>query len=326
MTTFGDQVYQYGGAPVGGGRFSSPWATHYFVDAINGTANGAGTRPDKAFSTIQAAVTKATGGDIIYIRPKAYTLGTGFARYIEDVTLTQGGTTGSGQTATNARISLIGITPQGVSGEMLGVRWKVSATNGTNFTVQAPGTHIENIGFFNEEATGRNIYFQSGMAARTYGGGDGSSLYNCDLKGGAAVYSNGGSALQIVNCSFGMKHDGSGTELWLEGTGDNDGGALARPRIQNCTFQGGNANNCTTSPVIIQGSVYDLNMRDCYFTSIGPDSGDYIQLSGVCDGIVANCYFADASAEGNLGSLAGGDYGVFSAGCYDETGIIAMTA
>lgn len=326
MTTFGDQVREFGGAPVGSGRFSSPWATHWFVDYDNGSDTGGGKRPDDAFKTIQVAVTAASGGDVIYIRPRAYQLGIGFRRYEEDVVLTQGGTTGSGQVATNANISLIGVS-QRLAGEMLGPRWKVATA--TNFTVQAPATHMENIGFFNEVASGDPggmcVYLQGGYTARTYGGGDGSSMYNCDFKGGAPIYINGGSAPQIINCTFGMKHDGTGLSLWLEGTGDNDGAAIARPRIQGCNFQGGNANNCATSPVNLQGSIYDLFMRDCYFANI-PDAGDYIAISGTVDGVIANCYFGAASAVADLAALKDGTYGIFAAGLFDENGAIDINA
>jgi len=328
MTTFGDAVYQYGGVPVGGTRFSSPWATHYFVDYDNGNDDNTGKRPDTAKKTIQAAVTVARAQDVIYIRPRAYQLGQGFRRYVEDVTLTQGGTTGTGNVATNANISLIGITQRPVGGDYCGVRWKVGTT--TCFIVQAPGTHIENIGFFNEVApvqgaTGMTVYFQGGYTARTYGGADGSSIYNCASKGGAVMYANGGDGLQIVNVQFQMKSDGSGTLLMMEGSGDNDGAAWSRTRIQNCSFIGGNSYNFATSPVILQGSGYDVQMRDCYFANV-PDAGDYIQCSGVLDGYVANCYFAGASAVTDLASLKDGTYGLFLAGAFDENGAIDINA
>lgn len=325
MTTFGDQVKEYGGAPVGSGRFSSPWATHYFVDYDNGSASNGGKAPDKALKTIEAAKDLAVGGDVIYIRPRAYQIAQGFRRYAEDITLATGGAGGSGVVDTNANMSFIGVTQRTASAsDFLGVRWKVSGTNTVPFTVQAAGVHIENIGFFNE-GTGNTIYFQNEATGRTMNGGDGPTIYNCAFKTKGPVCNNGGDGLQIVNCRFQMKHDGTGTSIQLDGRGTDSGAACARNVIKGCTFMGGNANNFATSPIIIQGSHYDLVIRDCYFANI-PDTGDYIAFSGTNDGVVANCYFGAASSEADLASLAGGDTGIYSAGIYDELGIVTMTA
>ena len=321
MTTFGDGVYQYGGVPVGGARFSSPWATHWFVDYDNGSAHQSGKKPTEAFQTITQAVSAASGGDVIYIRPRAYQLGQGFRRYVEDVTITQGGTTGTGNVATNANISLIGVSQRlGYGGDFSGVRWKVSATNGDNLVVQAPGTHIENIGFFNEEA-GRSIWFQT-QSSWVYAGGDGSSVYNCGIKGTGEIYSNGGDGLQIVGCQFQAKHDGAVGGIDLNGSGADTGASVARPVIKDCTFIGGNANNMATGPVKLAGCIYDITLRDCYFAGATVDTGDYIVLSAPIDGGVYNCYFASADAKTDLAALVAGSTGLFCCGIYDENGLL----
>ena len=310
-------------SPTTGNRFSNPWSTHYFVDGDNGLDGNDGTSPGNAFKTIQAAVTAATGGDVIYIRPKTYTLGTGFARYTEDVIIGQGGTTGSGQTATNASISLIGITPRtAFGGDFPGVRWKVSATNGDNLTVRAPGTHIENIGFFNE-GTGRAIWFQT-QTSYVYSGGDGSSLYNCGIKGTGTVYANGGDGLQIIGCQIQAKYDGSVGGIHIIGSGADTGSAVARTHIANCTFIGGNAYNMATGPITLAGSIYDIMIHDCYFAGATVDTGDFIILSGSIDGGVLNCYFASADAKTDLAALVDGSTGLFCAAIHDANGELDM--
>lgn len=323
MTTFGDQVFEFGGAPVGSGRFSSPWATHYFVDYDNGSASNGGKRPDDAMQTITQAVALASGGDVIYIRPRAYQLGQGFRRYVEDVTIGQGGTTGTGNVATNANISLIGVSQRsGWGGDYQGVRWKVSATNGDNLVVRAPGTHIENIGFFNEE-TGRSIWFQT-QTSYVYSGGDGSSVYNCGIKGTGEIYVNGGDGLQIINCQFQAKHDGAVGGIDINGSGADTGSAVGRPMIKDCTFIGGNANNMATGPLKLAGSIYDITVRECYFSGATVDTGDYIVLSGTIDGGVYNCYFASADAKTDLAALVDGSTGLFCAGIHDANGELDM--
>jgi len=66
----------------------------YFVDGVSGSDNNTGKKPTEAKATIQAAVTLATRGDVIYVRPLAYKIGTGFNRYTEDIAVTLGGSGG----------------------------------------------------------------------------------------------------------------------------------------------------------------------------------------------------------------------------------------
>lgn len=315
MTTFGDMVREYGGAPVSGARFTSPWNTHYFVDYDNGSNGNAGTSPTKAFQTIQAAVNAASGGDVIYIRPRAYQLGQGFRRYVEDVSVTLGGSGGSGAVATNANMSLIGITQRGASAtDFLGVRWKY--TSATNLTVDAPCLHVENIGFFCEDAT-YAINLRCNGATRTQEGTTGFSIYNCAIKGDGKLYANGGNELAIVNCRFQCKYDGTAAGINLVGSSN----AVARPIIKNCEFIGGNANNAATAYITTAAPLYDAVIRDCYF-STEPDSGDYVSIAGTTsDGLMANCFFASDDIGDQLNGVEAGGSGIFGAGLYDEVGI-----
>jgi len=309
------------GSPVGVGRFSSPWATHFFVDGTYGGDSNDGKTPDQAYKTIQAAVTASTGGDIIYVRPKSYTLGTGFARYSEDVSVTLGGSGGSAATATNANKSIIGITQRGASAtDFLGVRW-IFAT-ATPLTVDAPCLHVENIGFFVEAAT-YAINLRCNGATRTQEGTTGFSIYNCAIKGDGKLYANGGNELAIVNCRFQAKYDGTTGGIQLVGSTNQ----VARPIIKNCEFIGGNSYNMATAPIATAAPVYDLMIRDCYF-SVVTDSGVYIDIAGTSNtGLVANCYFAsaDLSTTGIPGLVAGVS-GCFAAGLYDDDGIDDMSA
>lgn len=74
MTTFGDQLYQHGGVPVGGTlSFGKTW----FVDGTNGSNGNRGRKVTEAFKTIQKAVTtqiaETSGlGDVIYVLPGTY--------------------------------------------------------------------------------------------------------------------------------------------------------------------------------------------------------------------------------------------------------------
>jgi hypothetical protein len=69
MTTFGDQVYQYGGVPVLSGNIPFQFGKasdgsdvkYYFVDGTNGADANTGLKPNKAKATIAAAITLVNG-------------------------------------------------------------------------------------------------------------------------------------------------------------------------------------------------------------------------------------------------------------------------
>ena len=308
LTNFPNGLTSFGIPLPGSGRYSNPWSTHYFVDGDNGSDSNAGTSPTTAFKTIQKSATAGLGGDVIYIRPKTYTLGTGFARYTEDVVIAQGGSAGIGSTATRAGMSFIGITPRGRPSDFLGVRWKFATD--TNLNIEAPATHIEGIGFFAEGSTAA-VHIETDGATRSKGGTDGSSFYNCAIKGDPGITANGGNEVQIVNCRFQAKFDGTTSGINFTGSAN----VVARPLIQGCEFIGGNANNMATAPIVGAAPWYDAVIRDCYFNA-DPDSNIYITIAGsTSTGIVANCFFgvADVSTgrivEGGLIVVGGFDGG-----------------
>jgi len=321
MTIAADGLYQYGGEPVGGGRFSSPWATHYFVDAIDGSAGNGGKRADDAMKTIQQAVNLASYGDVIYIRPQKYTLGTGFARYTEDITITQGGTAGSGETATNANMSIIGVTQRQYPSDMVGVRTKYATAAHGGWNIEAPGTHIEGIGIFAEDATTYAVYFESDGATRSKGF-DGCSMYKVMVKGKQVRFNGGGGDMSIVNCKFQCKHDGTGTpHLQLTGSA----GAVNRLSIISCDFIGGNANNYATSVIVGAAPVTSFVMRDCHFSQ-APDSGAYISFAGTTNsGVISNCFFGSEGLAATETTWGGGDCGIHAAGVFDENGAVNMS-
>lgn len=72
MTTFGDQVYQHGGVPLGGSGMLpvlGGGAKAFFVDPANGADGNSGLKPDDALDTVAAAYALAVDkrGDVIYL-------------------------------------------------------------------------------------------------------------------------------------------------------------------------------------------------------------------------------------------------------------------
>lgn len=313
MTTYGDQLFQMGGVPVGdgSGRYANPWSTTYFVDGDNGSDSNTGKTIDRSFKTIQKAVTTSTGGDVIYIKPKSYTMGTGFARYTEDVIIPNGAT-GSGSTATGANRSLIGVTPRRVASDFAGVRWTYAST--TNLNVEAAGTHLENIGFYCEDATAA-IYFEQDGATWTKSGGTGSSLYNCAIKGDGGILANGSDSLQIIGCQFQASYDGDTSAIIITIDGTN---VCRRPVIKGNHFLGGNGTSMDTAPIICTGAVEDGLIADNDFGAVS--GGVYINIAtSTSSGLITRNFFATA----NLSTTYIVQDGMICVANYDLTGLAA---
>uniref|UniRef100_A0A6M3J4D4 Pectate lyase n=1 Tax=viral metagenome TaxID=1070528 RepID=A0A6M3J4D4_9ZZZZ len=277
------------------------------MDGVSGSDGNTGLSPDKAFATIQKAVTISTGGDVIYINPKAYTMGTGFARYTEDVDITNT-CTGSGVTEGNAGISIIGVTPLGVASDFMGPRWKHATTHCLH--TKAAATHVENIGFFCEGAT-YGVQFQSDGATYTMSGGQGSSLYNCAIKGEGGVFANSSDSLQIVNCQFQAKYDGNvcGMIITLDGTN-----VARRPVVRGCHFLGGNGTAMDAAPIIWTGGVENGLIADNYF-----DTGTTVQINiaTASTGLITRNFFAETA----LSTTFIVQNGMYCVANWDVTGI-----
>jgi hypothetical protein len=80
MTTFGDQVKQFGGVPVGGGMLPLMGrdAKAFFVDPAVGNDSNSGLTPAQALDTVSAAYAKTVDkrGDVIYLMNDGTTGGT----------------------------------------------------------------------------------------------------------------------------------------------------------------------------------------------------------------------------------------------------------
>ena len=311
MSVFPDGLFQYGGQPVGSRLWASPWSKAYFVDGENGNDNNSGLKPTEALDTIQAAWNKVTRGDVIYIRPQEYTIGSGFTRYTEEVTTTIGGVGGAGGVdMTNADVSIIGCANS--TNPEYGVRWK-HATDSTGYCLVnvAPTLHVENIGFFAEGAAGA-IHLLSNGATDTQRGIDGTTFYNCVIKGANMVVADGGDGLTIQNTRFHCKYDG--TVAGVAYTCNVSPGR--RFTMRNCEFIEGNGTVASDQFITLTGVITEVVIRDCYFPQV-PTGNAYVVAAAGCEGIMANCYFGTA----DLSTTGIEEGGLLCAAMYDVTGI-----
>ena len=302
MSVFPDGLFQYGGQPVGA-SWASPWSTVRFVDAADGSTAYDGLKPTQATTTIQAAVTASGRGDVIYLRPQAYVVGTGFSRYTEEVTTV----------LTQSDLSIIGTV--NTKNPEYGVRWK-HATNTTGYCLVniAPALHIENIGFFAESAAGAMSILNNG-ATNTQRGTDGTTIYNCVIKGKGLVIASGGDGMTIQNTRFHCASGGAVADINYSCSA-NPG---RRFLVRNCEFQDGNGTAASGPFINIAGVMSELLIRDCYFGA-DPTGSIYITITS-STGQISNCHFAVADIS--TGGIVEG--GVVCTGIYDGGGLATAT-
>jgi len=85
MTTYGDQVYQYGGMPIGGEMTTG---SVFFVSSVRtGMKGNDGSKPTKAFATLDEATNACTANknDIVYIMPNHAETISGATTWVPDV-------------------------------------------------------------------------------------------------------------------------------------------------------------------------------------------------------------------------------------------------
>lgn len=191
MTTFGDQVFQFGGAPVGMGGVPTTFGDYWFVDP-DATGSGNGKTMKNAFTTVGAAVAVSTTNnhDVIMMNANS---SHSTASTDDELTLT------------NGRTHFVGL---GGGSRYLGqrTRWTMGVTTGSAIAV------LKNTGVGN---TFTNIKFDSSdtLATSLYSvaeGGEYTQYTNCEIvkstdldqTTAAHMLMNGDSAY-MVGCAIG---------------------------------------------------------------------------------------------------------------------------
>lgn len=278
-------------------RYASPWGVSFFVDGVNGSDTNDGFTPENAKKTIQAAVTAASRGDAIYIRPNDYVVGTGFRRYTETITTA----------LAQSDLYLIGVSnsPNVEYGPRL-----AKTSSGYNLDVYGPALHVENIGFFSEGATGTALLRNNG-ATNTRRGTDGTTFYNCVIKGGKIITADGGDGTTIKNCMF---HGSAGVTGGINAVGSANPGR--RLRILNSIFQEGNGAAVDTAYITILGVYSEILIDKCRFGLI-PTDGHFIYITS-STGLISNSQFQHADMTIASTIIQGGTLMV---NCHDVAGL-----
>lgn len=205
MTTFGDQVFEHGGKPVGSDGFiplMGPNAKAIFVDGARGSDANKGLRWDNPVATVTKALTLATdkAGDVIYL-------------------LNDGNTSGTSRDAATITWSLDNTHLCGVcAGSMISQRSRISPpTSATSIVtpqliVSGHGNKFSNVSLFegtSEDSvasecvrvTGnRNFFYNVAMMNM----GDATNGHSGDEANSCHLKISGGEENEFVRCYIGL--------------------------------------------------------------------------------------------------------------------------
>jgi len=224
MSTFGDQVFQYGGQPIGGALGASPFGNAYFVDYRNGSTSYDGKTPKTAKKTFAQAYALVTSNnnDVIYIDGDSGVVETAMTTITKNRFAVIGVNGLNGHMGQGARISLATTT----------VATDLCAINNQGVRVTFSG-----IKFSNNSTKDESIYghIEAGEYAR---------YFNCSfyesadiaVTGAAELLHNGDSAM-FYNCTFGSTaNETGGVHANVLVTATISGKKLRDGYFENCIF------------------------------------------------------------------------------------------
>lgn len=159
MSTFGDQLYQYGGVPVNG--FMTTGKV-WFVKPSTGSDGNSGKTPNQALKTLSKAQSLATAdkGDIVYMVGESNTAANTTDYQSSALAWAKDG------------VHLIGVGANPFLGQRARIAQLSTATNVDNlFTLSADNCYVANIGIFHgvDDATSKIACLVSGQRNRMEG-------------------------------------------------------------------------------------------------------------------------------------------------------------
>ena len=272
---------------------------------VNGSVSGTGdgTSWDKAFKTIQAAVTAASARDVIYVAPKLITDFTGDPTSYAEVIIIPAG---------KNHLSIIGLS----RGRTQGGLPQIKMGSGSNplLTIRSAGVLIQNMGFNGYGSTGGGILLDDDYSTKS---AFGTTINNCHIKncvgstatngltGGGVMWSAQGNAWQtsITNNLF-YKNVADITLMGTSNTRPQD--ILVRGNI----FQSSVTSSCDANIIGNGGGFQTITIDKNVFGDI-PALGagthaTYIDLTGTQGGMLTNnqfgCIMSEAASQVTFGA------------------------
>ena len=307
MSTFGDQVFEMGGKPVGssGARYTGWWGVQsWFCDYDHGSDSNTGKTPTKAFTNLDTAISAAGAGDVIYIRNR------------DQNTASTDGETIVAPTTSNfvvpeakTHMSIIGASnishiPDSNAGYAIILKGNATANTNPVLDIQGGFTLVENLGFHKGGSTagGQLALTGNSTSLRALG----SVINNCLFRmysnnTQASIYSIDNWFVTIYGCTF--HEDNTGIMLYgLNGT-------TRRSRISHCQFRNQTAASITNNILLYGGSGQDILIDNCDFVGEVPTATDgpsgvaaFVYCQSAIQATMVSCNFAADTTEGTDGS------------------------
>jgi len=295
MSTFPDGLFQYGGQPVGGGRYEGMWGNKvWFVDYDNGCSGAAGNKPADAGKYLDDAISAAGHNDVIYIRPRSPELGdSGAGPYYggDPGDILPKSTTNWTIPYTTYGLSIIG-TGSGVGQARASVTNLQGASGATTavISLNAPFCSIENIGLKTGSSTTALIkqQFADSAAQQAFH----NSYYNVWFRNTASspgLIIDSGSYDVVESCTF------SGCAYGVIYQSYN-----AVPNAQvlsNCNFD--NTAAGSYDDISSTGGMTRALIKGCNFNHAEPSGGGhskYIYMATTSTGLISSCYTGSSDA------------------------------
>lgn len=289
MSTFPDGLYQFGGQPVGGGRYEGMWGNKvWFVDYDG--YDGEGDKPSAAAKNLQTIIDKAAEWDTIYIRPRdpdsaggdpqailpasttnwsiPYTkhglslIGTGLGVGMRQANMTrlQASTTVQA-TATMVcyapYVNFENLTFRRGSGTLAGLKIEGQTSGGSGY---AFNTTVNNCGFWKigATATAAALYYESAWHCLTHN----SWFEECAKGIGIGVSGSSAVGVNIIGCTF------NGVDTTIDADiFSTAGGTISEVLVDRCLF-------AHDIPALASGQIYT----------------QYIDFA-TASGLISNCCF-----------------------------------
>jgi hypothetical protein len=245
LTNFPNGITSFGVPVVGGaGGYASFWTGRvWFVDGTDGSDGNSGLHPEKAYETLQAAVTAASKDDTIFIRPQAVGV-----RYTENITV---------PVTTHAGLNIIGTGNGKGNSVYQACSFKgVGGLDSPVITLNSSYANVENIHFWT-------------VPAQTHGAG---LLLRWNTPVGLAL--NIGSS--VVNCSFSQDLDDPAGAGVVQSSirMDSTEGQL----VEGCFFQ-----DCRVGISVgsTQSAAYRIVVKDNLFKGVASNIAANLMLADI---------------------------------------------
>ena len=292
MSNFPDMVTQFGGQPVGGGRYEAMWGSKvHFIDYDYGTEGAGGLKPSDAHKYLQDAIDIASPWDVFYIRPRnpVYDVGGGANYHLPE------STSNWSIPYTAYGLSLIG-TGIGQGNNVMGtyLRGGAVTTAAPVLLIKSCWNNVENIAFHNGASLEAQISSKRSSTAalgRAY-----ANTYNrCFFRFGYDLIENNlagcinidsSSYEGIYNCTF----TSSPCAIIIRPIQ----GAVSGTQIHGCNFQG--VASEVQTDIFSGGGVVNISIKDCTFGHAVPAKSvysatfnRYVYFGAASTGLASHC-------------------------------------